>query len=115
MSDRCPRRGPGERWALDKRGHRYNIDELGDKIVPGSTRPPRFPGDKWKNLSHKGRTDVMEKYASAPIMTGPIDPDEAEGPRVLGASSGHVLPLEDVVEFIEPLPPVQEGDGYGGS
>ena len=54
----------------------------------------------------------MDKHASVPIMTGPINPDEAEGPRVPGASSGHVLPPEDVVELIEPLPPVPGEDGH---
>ena len=48
----------------------------------------------------------MEKYATLTIMTGPIDPNEAEGPCVLGASSGHALRAEVVVKLTEPPPPV---------
>ena len=89
MSDRDPLLGLGERWALDKRGHRYTIDEF-----------------------CKGTHEVMERYAAVPTMTGPIDPDEAEAPCVPGASSRHALPPEDVVEFVESLPPIPEEDGH---
>ena len=89
MSDRDPLPGLGERRALDKRWHRYTIDEFG-----------------------KRTHEVMERYATVPTMTGPIDPNEAEAPRVPGASSGHALPPEDVVEFIESLPPTPEEDGH---
>ena len=59
MSDRDTLLGPVERWALDKRGHRYNVDELCDKMVNGSARPPEFPKYKWNNISRKGIHEVM--------------------------------------------------------
>ena len=57
----------------------------------------------------------MEKYATVPTMTGPIDPTEAEGPRVIGAFFGHELPHEVVVELIEPLPLDPDDDMHYGS
>ena len=57
----------------------------------------------------------MEKYATLTIMTGPTDPTEAEGPCVLGASSGHALRAEVVVKLTEPPPPVPNEDGYARS
>ena len=49
VSDRGLLLGLGERWAFDKQGHRYTIDEFGDQVAPWSTRPPGFPKDLWKD------------------------------------------------------------------
>ena len=37
-----PERPAEPRYAIDKRGRRYPIDEYGNRVIPGNRRPPGF-------------------------------------------------------------------------
>ena len=66
-------------------------------------------------LSQTGRKDVIDKYNKTMTRTDTqeIDPDEAEGPRVPGASSGHAPhPVREVV-IADDIPRVDGGDDRG--
>jgi hypothetical protein len=77
---------PDEKWAFDRRGRRYRVDDYGIRIVPGSTRPEGFLPADWKKLSKKERQEAIDALKA--------------GREKLGISSEVPLALGHQVAFL---------------